>query len=529
VSNIYFYTAVGAFFTGVFIASFISISIFLIYFLLLLSLLIALHWRFVPKQDSSMYSILIVLVLTLCAIGMARMYFDTLPYNHSVLADDVGREITIEGLVVDEPDRRERSMRVVINVGNDTLLLILDRYDEVAYGDFVRVTGLLRVPEPFEGDYGRVFHYDGYLRVRGIGYTMSYPQTFVVMSSRNGNKFLHLLFDFKNTFITAINRTIPDPAAGLGIGLLLGVKQALGDNLEDSFRRTGLIHIVVLSGFNVMIVITAVMFLLGSVLPLYPRIGIGLIAIIAFALLVGLSATVVRATIMASLVLIAQFVGRKYDVVRALFVAGAIMVVVQPHILAFDIGFQLSFMATLGLILVAPQFETLMGYVPSQFGVREFLLATIATQIAVLPLLIFHIGEVSIIAIVANVLVLPWVALAMALTFLTGIIALAVPSLVLPLAMSAYTVLWVMIFIVEWCASIPYAAITLPPVPWYVVFIMYSVLGICCYKWHRYIVGSAIKYQSHLNQGTVSTSQNEQPISLLDWEVVDENEYKKSL
>ena len=143
-----------------------------------------------------------------------------------------------------------------------------------------------------------------------------------------------------------------------------------------------------------------------------------------FALIVGLSATVVRASVMACILLIAQAYGRTYDVLRALLFAGVVMIAINPFLLLYDIGFQFSFMATVGLILVAPQFESFVSDGFSKLGFRDFFIATVATQIAVLPLLLYHIGEVSLIAVVVNVLVLPAVPFAMLTTFLAGVTAL---------------------------------------------------------------------------------------------------------
>lgn len=531
----YFYTIILAFLVGVLLASFFTFGITTIYWSLLIAFGLALYWRRFKASAGAPVLLVAVLVFLFVPLGILRMQSDVAPYSQSPLLAVVGERVTIEGVVVDEPDVRERSARLTVAVGDDRVLVSVDRYSAVAYGDRVIISGTLRLPESFEGDLGRVFHYGGYLRVRDIGYVMSYPQSVEVVGSRAGHWFIHALYDFKGAFVGAINRSIPDPSAGLGVGLLLGVKQALGAELERAFRVTGVIHIVVLSGFNVMIVITAVMFLLGSVLSLRPRVIVGLIAITIFALLVGLSATVVRATIMAGLVLVAQLIGRQYHIVRALCLAGAIMVAVEPHILAFDIGFQLSFMATLGLILIAPQFETIMGYVPSKFGVREFLIATIATQIAVLPLLAYHIGEVSLIAVLVNVLILPLVPLAMGLTFVAGLVALFFPFLAPPFALATHALLLLMIRVVEWCASVPYAAVTVPVIPWYGVFVMYVVLAVGLYFWMQY-AGWRWPWEVVSDETTDDTSgvlparvRQAGDIDLSDWTIVEETAYRHKL
>ncbi|MCB9810775.1 ComEC/Rec2 family competence protein, partial [Candidatus Nomurabacteria bacterium] len=243
-----------------------------------------------------------------------------------------------------------------------------------------------------------------------------------VVDHDKGNLVISKLLNFKSAFMDNLEKVIAEPAVGLGEGLLLGVKQALGDELEEAFRKTGIIHIVVLSGYNIMLVVAFVMLVLGYFLSRRWRTVFGILAIISFALLVGLSATVVRASIMASLLLIAQATGRIYLVLRALLVAGFIMLLFNPLLLVYDVGFQLSFMATLGLILLTPQLERLFTKIPNLAGARMFLTATIATQIAVLPLLLYQIGQFSVVSVLVNLLVLPMVPVAMLLTFITGML-----------------------------------------------------------------------------------------------------------
>jgi competence protein ComEC len=252
--------------------------------------------------------------------------------------------------------------------------------------------------------------------------------------------------------------------------LLLGVKTGLGEEYEAAFRETGIIHIVVLSGYNIALVIAFVLYALAFCMPLRGRLVCGLIAIVCFALLVGLSATVVRASIMAALLLCAQLIGRTYDVVRALLLAGVLMLVHNPFLLVYDVGFQLSFMATLGLIVLAPWIEERLARVPTIFNVREYVTATIAAQVFVTPLLLYHIGQFSVVALLVNVLVLPMVPVAMLLTFCTGMIGFVSTSLAEIVAYPTYLTLSYIIYIADWFASVPFASFIVPTFSfWWVV------------------------------------------------------------
>jgi competence protein ComEC len=179
---------------------------------------------------------------------------------------------------------------------------------------------------------------------------------------------------------------------------------------------------------------------------------------------------------MALLVLYARATGRTYDALRALLLAGCAMVLMNPYVLGFDPGFQFSFLATFGLIVLGPYLDRLFTYVPTHWGVREYVTATIATQIAVAPLLLYSIGAVSVIALVANVLILIAVPLAMLLVFLAGIIGLAAPGAYV-LAYPAYLALEYILSMAEFLSRVPFAEIAVPPFPFLYVGVSYTILA----------------------------------------------------
>jgi competence protein ComEC len=235
------------------------------------------------------------------------------------------------------------------------------------------------------------------------------------------------------------------------------------------------------------------------------RLVFGLAAIISFALIVGLSATVVRASIMAALLLVAQTFGRTYDVLRSLFVAGLVMIVINPDLLLFDIGFQLSFMATLGLIAALPWLDG--GEQPELLlNVRGYVVATIATQIAVLPLLIYQIGQVSVVSVPVNVLVLPAVPFAMLGSFLAAVVNIVWPTGGLLLGYGSQLLLEYIMWVASWFAGLQFAAVELPAISAWWILGMYAVIGYL-YWWLVWRVPSTAD-------------------PLADWEIMDEAELK---
>lgn len=423
--------------------------------------------------------LLIVAVASSFTLGYWRMDAMEARYDEQVVAfaPAVSQEVSFEGMIVRDPELRETNVVLFVEVeGSEQRIRVsASRELEVDYGDFVRVTGVLARPEPFESAFGRMFPYERYLRVHGVTHTISFADVGVV-SHGGGQGMLRMLFRAKQRFAESVASLLPEPHASLALGLVLGEKHGLGDKLKSVFRMVGIIHIVVLSGYNLTIVAEALMRLLQPIFLPRMRALIGALAIVAFAVAVGPSATVVRATIMALLVLFARATGRTYVALRALLLAGACMIALNPHALAFDPGFQFSYLATLGLILLGPLVDRVVSFLPSYAGMREYASATIATQIAVAPLILWSIGTVSVIAVVANVLILIAVPIAMLLVFITGIIGLIAPTLTFA-AYPAYLVLTYILGAAEVLSRVPFAELILPPFPFMVVACMYACLG----------------------------------------------------
>jgi competence protein ComEC len=479
----FFYSSIVAFASGIFVRSFFVVTWPVIAWMLVVMFALLL-WVLRKRATAQSHILLLTTVIGLGFVaGIAR--FELMEYHQapSQFTTQVGSKVELTGLVVAEPELTAKSTRLVVEVSGERIVVSTDRYATIEYGDEVSFTGKLEKPESFETEFGRTFNYPGYLAVRDIFYTVSFAQVEVI-GVQQGNVILEKLLIIKSLFLTSLQQYIPEPAVGLGAGLLLGVKSSLGKDLEDDFRTTGIIHIVVLSGANIMLVVLFVMYVLGLVLPVRLRAVMGIMAIVLFALLVGLSATVVRASVMATLVLLALLLGRRYDILRALFLAGAFMIMINPLLLVYDVGFQLSFLATLGLITVAPQFESLLSGVSPWFKLKEFFIATVATQIAIVPLLLFQIGQFSVVSIIVNMLVLPVVPLAMLATFLTGLAGFVFPALATVLGIAAYGFLTYIILIATWFANIPFAALVVPAFPFSLMVVAYVCIGYVVYRWY---------------------------------------------
>lgn len=391
------------------------------------------------------------------------------------------------GRIVNEPEKRESSKRIIFkpesfnNIpvkSDEKIVLITSLSAPFNYGDKISIKGKLQKPKNFQSDKGIEFDYINFLAKDNIFYQIYRPEIELI---EKDNSIIGKLFSFKNFFMERVNKKLPSPQAELVGGILLGLKSSLGEQLEIDFRRVGLIHIVVLSGYNITIISVAILAILFF-LPLKLRLLTGLIAISIFSILVGSGATVIRASIMSGIAIFGQIFHKKYDVNKALFIAGIIMIFLNPYILLYDPSFQLSFLATYGLINFSDKVKIFLKSLPEKFGFKEIVVSTIATQIAVFPLLSKMIGEISVISLLVNVITLPTIPIAMLLGFLTGLSSLIsfyfsfFNTITLLISFLANLNLSYVIKITETFSKLPFATINLPKINWVQTFLIYSFI-----------------------------------------------------
>lgn len=278
-----FYLSVAAFVGGVLFCSFVEVSLSEILWVEMLAFVLAVVGRGINKI------LLASLVIFCFSLGLLRTEWASWNTVNPYLESQLEQQVTLEGVIKREPEDRANSTRLYVKTDYGLILVMTPLGERWRYGEKVVVTGLLQKPEEFETDLGRVFNYPGYLLAQGVSYQISFAE--VEKEGSSESYALATLYDFKHSFMLNLEKLIPEPQSGLGEGLLLGVKKALGEDLEQTFRQTGIIHIVVLSGYNVMIVVTFILFILGSIFGRKSSTVFGIIGIVLFAFLVGLGAT----------------------------------------------------------------------------------------------------------------------------------------------------------------------------------------------------------------------------------------------
>jgi len=479
-----FYSLTLSFFAGVLVASVMPVHQGVGFLLVSLATCVLAYVVWGRKSPSRPVALRVsVWVAIACACGIVRVSFAGV-HNHP-LDMSVGTSMSIDGVICAEPEGKEVTQRFCLQPDGteDRIMVSSDRYPEYLYGDRLRVTAVLELPENFltyEG--GPEFDYVSYLAKDDIRYVMKKPEV-EILSRGQGSALVSALVFIKKSFMGNIERSMPEPHASLVVGILLGEKGSLPQDVGDGFRRSGLTHILVLSGSNVSVVAENLVKAF-SFLPRALGQGAGAASIVLFAIMTGASSTTIRASIMALVVILARGVGRRYDVVRGLTCAAFVMVLQNPRILAFDIGFQLSFLATLSLIYVSPIVTEWLLSVPERFGLREILVTTVATQIFTLPYILYAMGEISVISLVTNVLVLPCVSWVMLGGFMVGTLGFMYPAIALPAMFVTSILVSYMMSVVGFFGPLPFAAIRLSIGEPLLVFV-YVFYILFIWRWRR--------------------------------------------
>ena len=403
------------------------------------------------------------MLLTCLVVFTTIIYTDSYAQRYEIPQLKEGKYSLI-GYIDTDPQRDEFNTKLTLRINNshERIRLTVPQYPRYFYGDVLAVSGKLIYPEPFNTETGRRFNYDQYLRQEGVMYLMNYPEIETYVDQREGSSLRYYLFVFKHHILLRISQLLPEPHASLLAGLLLGVKSSLGPELLRAFTITGVIHIVVLSGFNVTIIAEAISRVFK---PLGVRVStlLSVISIIGFALMTGAAPPVVRASIMALIVILARVVGYQTHAIKGLLFVACVMVIHNPLILLYNPSFQLSFLASLALIVLMPWVESKLTLIPrTMFDLRGLAAASISTQIFVFPLLAHMTGELSLISPLANIVVLWVVPFSMLIGFLMIVASVFSHILSSILILITWTTLTYIVRVVTFFSELPFASIVTP-------------------------------------------------------------------
>lgn len=369
----------------------------------------------------------LVLIMVFTCLGAVRFQIalpDLTSPDFITAYVDLGEGVVIQGLLTEPPDVRDayanlrvRAERIRFQTelhGYEVNGLVLVRTSQKGvwhYGDRLVVTGDLESPPEDE-----LFSYRDYLARQGI-YAYIQDAQVSLLATGQGNAFLKTIYELRGRAYNTIKHLWPDPEASLLAGILLGIESGIPEGVQKAFEDTGTSHIIAISGFNITIICGLLIGLFGRILGRVRGSALAGLGIGIYTILVGADPAVVRAAIIGGLALVARQVGRRQDGLNSLGLTAGIMAGFNPNVL-WDAGFQLSFAATLGLVLYAEPLTNAFIRLASRFlspevaerlagPAGEFLLFTLAAQVTTLPLIAYHFERLSLISLVANPVILP--------------------------------------------------------------------------------------------------------------------------
>ena len=338
--------------------------------------------------------------------------------------NDRPTESILEGVLLEPPDHREMYTNLRMRVEqiqtldsnqvypvHGQVLARVSPGSSFNYGDLIRLQGHIESPPEYED-----FSYRDYLAIQGIYSYLPYP-TATMLQHGQGNPLMSALYSFRQHALDLVYRLFPDPEASILAGILLGDQSGISPQVQEAFRLTGTSHIIVISGFNIAIIAALFSFLFIRFFGMFRGALLSAIGIILYTLLVGANPAVVRAAILGLFMLLGHLIGRRQVGLNSLIFVAAIMALITPSVL-WDVSFQLSFAATLGIMLYAGLFTDGFTNFSSRFMPREkaekvagpvgeYLLVTIAALLTTLPIMVYYFKRISITSLIANPLILP--------------------------------------------------------------------------------------------------------------------------
>ncbi len=449
----YFTLVLLPFLLGVFLATFLK-SDFLIFFWLACGFLVLLFlfWK---------YEFLRLLFLGLIFIFSGAGYLNwrqasikiNLPY---------GKNVNFLAMISALPEKSGQSQKLVVSPSKNSnmagkILLTTRDYTTYRYGDILQVSGAITKPEPFEN-----FDWGKYLETQYGVYGVILNPKISQIGAGKGSIFYRAIYFLREKIEGKLTLLLHEPEGGLLHGLLLGGSKQMSQDLQNAFRKAGLSHIVVISGFNITIILKVFHDLIARFWRRLAFAG-GILAVLVFVVLTGADSAVVRAGIMGGVMILGYQIGRRGSLSIALLLAGVLMILQNPLVLRFDVGFQLSFLAVLGLAFLSPIlgkfFEKMWLIHKTPFIFKEALATTLSAQIFVLPILLFNFKYISLVAPLANVLVLSLIPL----TMLLGFVGLVLAFIWIPAGQFFAFIPWIFLHWIVWVAqklsALPWSAL----------------------------------------------------------------------
>jgi len=427
-------------------------------------------------------------------LGLIRYFFaeKNIECNKLEKFNDIEEDISLFGRVSFEPEISQKNTKLTLKISeiefpdgrvqkvNGKILVFCNKYPQYNYGDVLKITGKLKTPPVFEG-----FNYKDYLKKKGIYSVVYYPA--IEILKRRDNKGFSFLFakilDLKSRLRGVIYQNLAPQKAELLSALLLGDKKSISPALKEKLNNAGIRHISAVSGMHIVILTSILMFLLmGIGFWRSQAFYLSVIFIFLFVVLTGLQPSAIRAGIMGNLVLFGKKIGRKIAVFRVLAFTAFLMLLQNPFLLLYDVGFQLSFLAIIGIACFSSFFNDLFKKIPEKLlFLREIISMTISAQIFTFPILLYNFGNFSLVSPISNILVLPVLPWIMGLGFAFVILGAFFPFLGWIFSLFPSVLLSYLLKIAEIFSSLPFSKISIKNFPWFLLLIYYLIFAFVFY------------------------------------------------
>lgn len=418
--------------------------------------------------------LLIIALLGGLLVGMGRGALDVSARNS--YDQLIGQEITLRGVVSEDVDTGKRG-ETVVRLGDITtqysglpaqVWVAIDEANSIRRSDVVTIRGQLA--DGFGSFAASIY------RAELVGVERPTPGD--------------VALDVRESFGEQVRESIDEPSASLGMGYLTGQRRDLPEDLDNALRTAGLTHIVVASGYNLTILVRFAKRLFEK-RSRYLTVFISGLLILAFIGVTGLSPSMSRAGLVAGLALVAWYLGRKFHPVTLLLFAAAVTGLVTPSYVWGNLGWQLSFAAFAGVMILAPLLQVYFFGDKKPGWLRQILCETISAQIVTAPLLLYSFGYISNVAVIANALVLPLVPLAMVLTFVTGLLGYLSQTIATVVGFPTQWLLDYMVGVATYTANLDWA-ITEFTLPWWGVLACFVLIIAACW-WMRRATGYTLR------------------------------------
>ncbi len=339
------------------------------------------------------------------------------------------------------------------------------------YGDVLEIKGSIRQPSPPRNEGG--FNYGEFLEKKGI-YHVIYAKDYNTEKKGEDikNYFVYYSLKVKKRLLDIIYSSLPRGEAKILDGIMLGNQKAIPDDIYDKFKITGTVHILAVSGMNVGLIALFIFFVLKLFrVKRKAAAAVTMVFVAVFAVITGADASIVRASIMAFVMLTAVIIERDADVMNSLAAAAFIILIFSPSDL-FDVSFQLSFLATFGLIYMTTWAMEFFRNIPKPLAV--VVVTTITAQVFLVPVLVNVFNQFSLISVIANIFIVPLSSLITILGFVMWAAGTISAETSRVFGASIWALVKAMLFIIDWLSKIPYAAVSIRGLP--AVFILFYFL-----------------------------------------------------